>query len=186
MRRAAPGLIGPDRSSPDLVLTAGEIDEMRRAIGNLVIVALALVFFAAPTLAQTPTPNEINAVARQLWCPLCNGVRLDNCDLQACIQMREVIAEKLMAGESTEQIKAYFVTQYGDVVLGQPSTEGFNLIAWIFPVLAAVVGLGWMAYLVYTWRRRKPSAPASPATALKQAASDEYLARVEQEMKQLD
>lgn len=157
---------------------------MKHAVKLFAVVAV-LALLALPALAQTPTPNEINAVARQLWCPLCNGVRLDNCDLQACIQMREVIAEKLIAGESTEQIKAYFVTQYGDVVLGQPSTEGFNLIAWVFPVLAAVVGLGWMAYLVYTWRQRKPVTQApSPVSGTQQAASDEYLARVEQELEQ--
>lgn len=121
-----------------------------------IVMAVVLALLASPALAQTPTPNEINAIARDLWCPLCNGVRLDNCELQACIQMREVIAEKLTAGESKEQIKAYFVQQYGDVVLGQPSREGFNLIAWIFPVLAAVVGLGWVAYLISTWRRRGP------------------------------
>ncbi len=159
---------------------------MRRAFGNVVIIAVALALLASPALAQTPTPNDINAVARELWCPLCNGVRLDSCDLQACIQMREVIAEKLMAGESKEQIKAYFVEQYGDVVLGQPSAVGFNLIAWVFPILAAVVGLGWLAYLVYTWRRRRPITPAAAALAPKQTANDEYLARVEQELKQLD
>ncbi len=157
-----------------------------------IVVAVVLALLASPALAQTPTPNEINAIARDLWCPLCNGVRLDNCELQACIQMREVIAEKLIAGESKEQIKAYFVQQYGDVVLGQPSKEGFNLIAWIFPVLAAVVGLGWVAYLIFTWRRRKPiTQAASPEATLlepstKKPAGDEYLARVEQELKQLD
>lgn len=157
-----------------------------------IVMAVVLALLASPALAQTPTPNEINAIARDLWCPLCNGVRLDNCELQACIQMREVIAEKLIAGESKEQIKAYFVQQYGDVVLGQPSREGFNLIAWIFPVLAAVVGLGWVAYLISTWRRRRPAQQAAShevtsheATTTK-PASDEYLARVEQELKQLD
>jgi cytochrome c-type biogenesis protein CcmH len=152
--------------------------------------AVAVLFACAgPTFAQTPTPNEINSVARELWCPLCNGVRLDNCELQACIQMREVIADKLMAGESAESIKAYFVTQYGDVVLGQPSREGFNLVAWLFPILAAIVGLGWVAYLVTTWRKRQT--PLTATTALGSQAdtidqpgeeSDDYMKRVEREL----
>ncbi len=95
--------------------------------------------FALGVLAQTPTPNEINDIAKDLWCPLCNGVRLDNCELQACIQMKEVIAQKLAAGESREQIKAYFVQQYGDVVLGAPAAQGFNRLVWILPVLAAAL-----------------------------------------------
>ena len=104
-----------------------------RKISWLALALTILLSLTATAAAQTPTPNEVNAVAKDLWCPLCNGVRLDNCELQACVQMREVIAQKLAAGDSKETIKAYFVQQYGDVVLGQPPREGFNLIAYIFP-----------------------------------------------------
>lgn len=151
----------------------------------LMTLYLGLTICGLPVMAQTPTPNQINEVAKDLWCPLCNGVRLDNCELTACEQMREMIGQKLEAGEGKEQIKAYFVQQYGDVVLGQPSKQGFNLIAWIFPILAAVVGLGWIAYLVLTWRRRRPVLPAR-AAAQPAGADDDYLKRVEQELKQLD
>ena len=115
---------------------------MRKAIWLLLIVTLLVTLAPLSALAQTPTPNEIDAIAKELWCPLCNGVRLDNCELQACIQMREVIAQRLTAGESREQIKDYFAQQYGDVVLGTPSREGFNLVVWVFPILAAVGGIG--------------------------------------------
>jgi cytochrome c-type biogenesis protein CcmH len=164
---------------------------MRRAtLLHIVILGLTLLTVTtAVSFAQTPTPNQINEIARELWCPLCNGVRLDNCELQACIQMREVISEKMMAGESKDQIKAYFVQQYGDVVLGQPSREGFNLIAWIFPILAAIVGAGWLAYLVMTWRRKR-STPAAAASSTKVAGSraedSDYMKRVEQDLKKLD
>jgi len=151
----------------------------------LLTMLLLLGISVVPALAQTPTPNEINAIAKELWCPLCNGVRLDNCELQACVQMREVIAQKLVAGESKTQIKAYFTQQYGDVVLGEPAREGFNLVVWIFPILAVVVGLGWLAYLVLTWRKRKPPSP-SPAPAGSGPSEDDYLKRVEQEMKEND
>ena len=153
---------------------------MKRVVW-LILIILTLAVGIIPALAQEPTPNEINAVAKELWCPLCNGVRLDNCELQACVQMREVISQKLGAGEDKEQIKAYFVQQYGDVVLGEPAREGFNLVVWIFPILAVVVGLGWLAYLVMTWRKRKPAA-ATSAPASAGPSEDEYLKRVEQEM----
>lgn len=148
-------------------------------------------------LAQTPTPNQIDAVAKELWCPLCNGVRLDNCDLQACIQMREIISQRLAAGDSKDQIKAYFVQQYGDVVLGAPANEGFNRIVWLLPVLLAVLGLGWLAYFVRAWLRRRPT-PARAAVAGKNgsgdsrgpgvrrpgnAPEDEYLKRVDDELR---
>lgn len=161
----------------------------RSVLHVVILVVLAFLMTTSVGLAQTPTPNEINEIARDLWCPLCNGVRLDNCDLQACIQMREVISEKLMAGESKEQIKAYFVTQYGDVVLGQPSREGFNLVAWAFPILATIVGLGWLVYLITTWRKRQAAPVGSvPASDVPQPLSedDDYLKRVERDLKQTD
>jgi cytochrome c-type biogenesis protein CcmH len=165
-----------------------------RRIAPLLLAALVLVTALAPAVsAQTPTPNEINAVARELWCPLCNGVRLDNCDLQACIQMREVIAQKLEAGEDLEQIKAYFVQQYGDVVLGAPDASGFNLVVWLFPLLAVAVGIGWLVYFISGARRRASRAPAAapggaprPTGHADLAAADPYLSQVERELENSD
>ncbi len=155
---------------------------------------------SVPAYAQTPTPNEINEIAKDLWCPLCNGVRLDNCELKACEQMREVIAEKLAAGESKEQIKAYFVQQYGDVVLGAPSTEGFSRLAWILPVLIAIVAVGWLIYFTRAGLRRRgatasagvskaagtvPPLPqcSEPGASRPVGPQDEYLQRVDDELK---
>jgi cytochrome c-type biogenesis protein CcmH len=142
--------------------------------------------FVFPALAQTPTPNDINEIARGLWCPLCNGVRLDNCELQACVQMKEVIGQKLAAGESQDQIRAYFVEQYGDVVLGAPSTQGFNQVAWILPILAAAVGLGWLVYFVRSVTRKRTVSAVAAATSQEsagEAAQDDYLRRVDEEMR---
>ena len=74
----------------------------RIAVMGILMLGLGL---PASGLAQQPvTAEQVNAVARELWCPLCNSVRLDTCELKACEQMREVIAEKLAAGASTEEI----------------------------------------------------------------------------------
>jgi cytochrome c-type biogenesis protein CcmH len=157
-------------------------------IFGLAVLLAVLGGAAVQVQAQTtPTPNEINAVARELWCPLCNGVRLDNCELQACDQMRGVIAQKLTAGESKDNIKAYFVEQYGDVVLGAPSAEGFNSLVWWLPVLAGLVGLGWVVYFVLVWTRRRPAAVRAAGSEAKPGpAKDDYLSRVDQELKRYE
>jgi cytochrome c-type biogenesis protein CcmH len=151
------------------------------------LMAIGLWFaLAVSGLAQTPTPNEVDAVAKNLWCPLCNGVRLDNCELQACVQMKEVIAQKLEAGQSQEQIRAYFVQQYGDVVLGAPSTQGFSGLAWILPVLAGAVGIAWLVYFVTSLTRKRSPEPqadsAAGAGSSEQALEEEYLQRVNDEL----
>lgn len=72
-------------------------------------------------------------MSRELWCPLCSGVRLDSCELKACEQMKDVIAIKLSEGEDTTSIKSYFVDQYGPQVLGEPPRQGFSVLAWVLP-----------------------------------------------------
>ena len=111
------------------------------SIFSLVLLLLVISTSVRPVAAQegnpvsTPavTANDIKDVADELWCPLCSGVRLDACELKACEQMRDVIAEKLAAGEPKDDIKTYFVAQYGPQVMGEPPMEGFNWLAWVLP-----------------------------------------------------
>lgn len=147
---------------------------------------------AALAQADNPTPtvtannvvtsNDVKDVADELWCPLCSGVRLDACELKACEQMRDVIAEKLVAGEPKEEIKNYFVAQYGPQVMGEPPMEGFNWLAWLLPVVA-LLGGG-----VFVWRRMRRMVGAhveedAPSTT---NATDEYQARLQEELKHYD
>lgn len=161
-------------------------------ISLLALLVLALGLSSAA--AQEPTLDEINEVARELYCPLCNGVRLDTCDLQACIQMRQVIAEKLEAGVPKEQIKREFVAQYGPIVLGEPPRQGLNLLGWVLPVAALALGAGWLLYTIRRWTRQPASAASEPAPTVEQQPaataaaddSDTYLSRVEAELAELD
>ena len=108
---------------------------------------MGLIFAFPPfsVSAQDDSGNNNNndavyQVARELWCPLCSGVRLDACELKACEQMRQEIALRLDVGDDTEAIKEYFVEQYGPQVLGEPPRQGFNWLAWIVPFVALASG----------------------------------------------
>ena len=71
------------------------------------LLALAILL-AAPVLAQgqnPPTDDEVNAVAKQLYCPVCENTPLDVCPTQACAQWRDLIRLKLSQGESEEEGK---------------------------------------------------------------------------------
>ena len=133
--------------------------------------------------ANAATANDVNEVAKELWCPLCSGVRLDACELRACDQMKDVIADKLAEGESTQNIKDYFLQQYGPQVLGEPPLEGFNWLAWILPIVV-LVGGGF-----FLWSRAR-SMVRQPKTAAAGAApgdpSDRYTQVLEKELKQYD
>jgi cytochrome c-type biogenesis protein CcmH len=172
----------------------------RRSIQFLLTFALLLTLattVGAPILAQDGTSSDVTAddvndVARELWCPLCSGVRLDSCELKACDQMKDEIAIKLADGEDLDSIKQYFVNQYGPQVLGEPPREGFNLLAWVLPVL---VMLGGGIFLVTRGRnmlRREdpavqPGAAAATGTgAAAEAEPDPYSQRLDEELKAYD
>ncbi len=159
----------------------------------VVVVGISLILFAPSAQAQegpTPTLDQIQSVARELYCPLCNGVRLDNCELQACVQMRQVIAERLAAGVPKDQIKKEFVAQYGPVVLGEPPREGLNWLVWILPIAALLAGAAWVVITMRKWTRASAAVPtpATPAArpATPTAAEDDYLARVDADLDRLD
>ncbi len=158
-------------------------------LAALVVLATLLVP-AATAQGQPPTLDEINAVARELYCPLCNGVRLDTCELKACEQMRQVISDRLAAGVSKQQIKDEFVAQYGPIVLGEPPRQGLSLLAWVLPVAALLSGAGWLFYTAWRWTRQ-PAATGSSATPAAgqpapQGEVDPYLAQVEADLARLD
>ncbi|HYN88175.1 MAG TPA: cytochrome c-type biogenesis protein CcmH [Ardenticatenaceae bacterium] len=156
---------------------------VRWQIGVVAVLLLVLAAgAAAPLQAQEPegvTRDDVNAVADGLYCPLCTGISVDVCEIQICQQMRDVIAQKLAAGESEEQIRAYFVEQYGQKVLAQPEKRGVNLIAWVLPGAFLLAGLGG----AIMWLRSRPDRPA--ATAFRPVA-DGYTERLERELQRLD
>jgi len=135
---------------------------------------------AGPAAGAAVTANDVNDVARQLWCPLCSGVRLDACELKACAQMKDVIGEKLAGGEDAASIKNYFVAQYGPQVLGEPPMEGFNWLAWILPVLAVLAGGLFVLSRIRSGTRRTATASVAP---LAPAAGDAYSRKLDEELK---
>ncbi len=157
-----------------------------------VMVGTALAQDTPPAAsADEITPDEVNKVARELWCPLCSGVRLDVCELKACDQMKEVIAIKLAEGEDTESIKKYFVEQYGPQVLGEPPREGFNWLAWILPVVALVIGGLFLWWQMGRMIQRPDEAGVAGQTAATEETSssaaspvqqDEYAKKLDEEL----
>lgn len=153
--------------------------------GQLIWAALlgcVLLFLPMAALAQTPEEAvTVNEVAGELYCPLCSGLTVDVCELEVCDDMREVIQERLDAGENPEEIKSYFVEQYGQKVLGKPSTEGFHLTAWIMPF----IGLLAAAMALLFWLRNRSTSALQPITP-QSAPLDDYQARLEQELQRLE
>lgn len=152
----------------------------------LVLLISAVLALLAPgaALAQAPAPSDdqVNAVARQLYCPVCENIPLDVCPTQACAQWRELIRQKLAQGQTPEEIKQYFVTQYGDRVLATPPAHGINWLVYIFPPVAVLLGAFILFRAFQAWR-----APTAPQAARQnpppEKDGDEYVRRLEEELR---
>ena len=68
--------------------------------------------------------------------------------------MREKIAGMITDGQDKGSIVAYFVDQYGEKVLSTPTKQGFNLVAWIGPFAAVLIGGTGLFFLLRAWSRR--------------------------------
>lgn len=139
--------------------------------------------------AQQPTPsdNQVNAIARQLYCPVCENIPLDVCPTTACAQWRELIRQKLAAGWNEQQIKDYFVQQYGARVLGTPPAKGINWLVYLVPPVAILAGVYILYRVFHSWRQPTQKVDLSPSpegTPVEQvSAQDEYIKRMEDEVR---
>lgn len=152
---------------------------MRLRLLILLGLGMGLLFLARPAVAQDgqPSDDDVNRVAKQLYCPVCENIPLDVCGTVACAQWRETIREKLAQGWTDQQIVDDFVTRYGERVLARPSTNGLTLFIWVLPPLVVVGGAAaWWWFL----KRQKPGPAATSDTP---APLDPYVERMEQEFR---
>jgi cytochrome c-type biogenesis protein CcmH len=117
-------------------------------------VLLALLLLAAPAGAAAPTEREVEQVASQLRCVVCQNLSVADSPSEMARQMRDLVRERLAAGESPEQVKAYFVERYGEWVLLSPPTRGFALIAWGLPLGALAAGIVAAVLVLRRWTAR--------------------------------
>ncbi|MBI1733975.1 MAG: cytochrome c-type biogenesis protein CcmH [Candidatus Rokubacteria bacterium] len=110
------------------------------------LVAVLVLLIAGPAVAAAPTDREVDQVASQLRCVVCQNLSVADSPSEMARQMRNLVRERLAAGESPEQVKAYFVERYGEWVLLSPPTRGFALIAWGLPL--GVLGGGMIVALL--------------------------------------
>jgi cytochrome c-type biogenesis protein CcmH len=110
---------------------------------------------AAPTL-----DDQVYAIANDLMCPVCSGQTVADSNSELAGQMRQIIRDRLLAGQSRDEIIAYFVAQFGEGVLASPRPHGGGLVLWLSLPAALVAGLLVIRHFV----RRSPAA-AQPAQA---------------------
>ena len=149
-------------------------------IASFLAVMLAFIGSPAPAQGPTPTDDEVNQIAKQLYCPVCESTPLDVCPTEACRQWRDLIRSMLAEGKSEDEIKQYFVTQYGVRVLAEPPNR---IATYLVPGVAILLGALLLLRGFQMWLKPSAIAPVGPPEQETKIIQDPYIARLEEELK---
>lgn len=130
---------------------------MNRGVAALAAL-FALLALASPALAVTPQ-TSVNDIEGEVMCPIC-GTLLELAESPQAQRERVLVKHLIAAGKSKAEVKDALVAQYGPAVLALPRGSGFDLSAYLVPVIAFVVAALALAIGVLRWRRAaKPPGP---------------------------
>lgn len=131
---------------------------------RLALTLLAALALAAPALAseQRPTAAELEA---ELVCPTCKTT-LDQSSAPVAVRMKEIIRERIAAGDTKSEIKAAFVAQFGPAVLATPGKNGLDLLAWALPLLGLGLAAVAVGLVAWRWSRRRDDDADGASSAL--------------------
>ncbi|WKZ35995.1 MAG: cytochrome c-type biogenesis protein CcmH [Anaerolineales bacterium] len=158
---------------------------MRKNILVLPLVLILGALFTGVVLAQEnlPTDDEVNAIARELYCPVCENTPLDVCPTEACRQWRELIRLQLSEGMTEQEIKQYFVDNYGARVLAEPPRTGLNWLIYILPPVMILAGAFILLSSFREWTKPKSVEAGTDEEREASLEKDDYVARFEEELK---
>jgi cytochrome c-type biogenesis protein CcmH len=133
---------------------------------HLFALVLALLL-AAPVFAVQP--DEIlpdpalearaREVSKLLRCPVCQGENIDDSNADISRDLRLLVRERLLAGDSNDEVIDYVVDRYGEFVLFEPRATGANLLLWLAGPLMLMGGAG----VAFVWLRARRQARAPDA-----------------------
>lgn len=157
--------------------------KVRLLLAVILIVSASSVTYAQDDEPDFPTDDEVNLIAKKLYCPVCPNTPLDVCETQACQDWRAQIKDQLKSGWTEDQIIDYFVLQYGERVLAEPQRRGFSAMVWFLPLIAVGSGLIALWYVLRGWRANRESMKAHLDDA--PDLEPEVVARIEEKLNRM-
>lgn len=135
---------------------------------------------AGSALLDPPREARVQALGKQLRCPMCQGLSIADSNSSAARAQMDKVRELVAAGKTDREIRDYFTARYGEWALLDPPASGMNVLVWLLP-LALLLGGG--LAIARTMRRPVPApAPDAPGAAKGQPPSDDpYLEAVRAE-----
>lgn len=150
---------------------------MRFIISLALLLAIPGSLFAA-VQDETDIDVQVREIAKTLRCTVCQTENIWESGAPLAQQMRGVIRERVALGHSQEEIRAYFLSRYGDYILMEPPKHGVNWLIWVAPFLLLFIG-GFFLYKEVThWVKETPTPSSQPPAPL----DDQARQRIQREL----
>ena len=140
---------------------------MRRLVAAL---ALGLALCFAATGAQALSPDEMLSnpvlekrarnISAELRCMVCQNESIDDSNADLARDLRVLVRERLVAGDTDEQVLEFLVARYGEFVLLRPRLQTSTLLLWGFPIVVLLAG--GVAIILSIRGRRATSVDTAP------------------------
>ncbi len=152
---------------------------MRTVLASLVV---AFALFASPALAVAPDEvlddpaleARARALSAELRCMVCQNQSIDDSDAPLAKDLRVLVRERLVAGDSDGQVIDYLVSRYGEFVLLKPRFAWHTLVLWAAGPAALLAGLT-AIFLALRNRSRRVRLAAAPGSAKLSAEEEKRL-----------
>lgn len=138
--------------------------------------AASMLSIAMPAMAVQPDEVLADPVLEErardisagLRCVVCRNESIDESNATLARDLRLMVRERLVAGDSDTEVVAYVVDRYGEYVLLRPTMTGSNIFLWLAPGALLLIGAG--LSLVYIRKRAGSAAPSEAALSAEEAA----------------
>lgn len=135
---------------------------MRRVARHLRVALAAFLILAPVTAAMgqyldaplndPALERRAQDIHKQIRCLVCQNQAISDSNATLARQLREIVRERVAAGDSDADVEAFLVTRYGDWVLMRPPLNASTVLLWTLPFVILAGILGGLA--VFVWRRR--------------------------------
>lgn len=114
----------------------------------VVILATLVMLGAGPALAVNPDEilddpaleQRARDISAGLRCMVCQNQSIDDSDAELARDLRVLVRDRLVAGDSNDQVISYVVDRYGEFVLLRPTFSGRNAVLWATPIIVLLLG----------------------------------------------
>jgi cytochrome c-type biogenesis protein CcmH len=146
---------------------------------KLLLALVTLLMLALPAAAVDPSEvlddpaleARARAISAHLRCLVCQNQSIDDSNADLARELRVIVRERLVAGDTDEQVMQYLVDRYGEYVLLQPVIAPHTVLLWSAAPIVLVIG--GIAIVLAARRKRQAPADIAPLTAEEQRALDE-------------